>query len=133
MINLIQGIVIPIISALTGGAMAMGAAVWAIRSTSKDLELSEIRKRKVECLSNLMGLRHTISHNATPEQASLRSFELNRIQVLWGDDPEVLNAVRNFHQSQTNDRLITLIRVMGRSSSLPTESLSDSDITGMFS
>ena|SRR5579872_6979963 len=122
-----------IVASIIGGILALMGAIWAVRKTSRDLELDQIRKNRVECLSNLMGLRHTISRTTLSAQdMSRRSFELNRIQALWSDDPAVLHAVRQFHIAPTNDHIIALIRAMGKTSRLPIENLTDADITNMF-
>jgi hypothetical protein len=125
--------VVPIVSSIIGGILAMVGAVWAVRKASKDLELDEIRRSKVECLSNLIGLRYTISKSVlTREDMSRRSFELNRIPILWSDDPEVLKAIRDFHAAQTDGRLIALIRAMGKTSRFQMENLADADISSIF-
>jgi uncharacterized membrane protein len=125
--------VVPIISSIIGGILAMVGAVWAVRKTSRSLELDEIRRSRVECLSNLIGLRYTITKSIlSQDDRSRRSFELNRIPILWSDDQAVLEAVREFHAAQTETRLIAIIRAMGRNSKFPVENLTDTDLSNIF-
>jgi hypothetical protein len=56
-------------------------------------------------------------------------FEMNRIPLLWADNPEVLTSVRNYQVDTVNkDKLFAVIRAAAKTTSLGVHNLSDGDI-----
>ena len=120
--------------AIVGGVLAVWGSIQAVKATTRDLELAEIRRQKVECLANLSGLRFTIN-DGQPQLDVYKSqlmFELNRIPILWSEDPATLRDLRDFYAERTNDRFFKLIRSLGRTTKFPMENLSDADIRQIF-
>ncbi len=56
------------------------------------------------------------------------NYEVGRIPALWGDDAEAMKNLRDFLAEKSNERLIRLMRSLGHTTKLPTDSLSDADI-----
>ena len=114
--------------------MAIRASVKAVEQTAAKLETTEIRKQKVDCLVAVCGLRFVILDQLWPslEFRSRYLYEMNKIAVLWSDDPEVLNNVRDVLNGSSNDKLVRLMRNMGRSTALPLQNLADADLTRIF-
>lgn len=107
----------------------MWGAIKAVQRTSQDLESTEIRRQKIECLVALNGLRFVIADGVTPpdEYKSKFMYEMNKIPSLWAGDPEVMENLRAFHSDRTNERFILLLRNLGCSTKLPTKKLTDAD------
>jgi hypothetical protein len=123
-----------LLGALVGGKMAVRGAISAVERAVMTTEETEIRRLKVECLTNLTGLRFVITEGQSrlDEYLSRAMFEMNKIAVLWSDDPEVLKNMRDFYAERSNTRIVTLIRSMGKSTKFPLDSLSDADLTSVF-
>ncbi len=121
-----------LVGALVGGGLAVWGAIKAVNKTSHDLELAEVRRQKVACIVALTAFRWVLGQNQAPQEfrASFIS-ELNKIPALWSDDPEVLKNVRDLLAERTNDRLILLLRSLGKSG-LSINNLSDADLRDVF-
>ncbi len=124
-----------VVGAVVGGVLTARAAKWTLERTSRDLEATEVRRLKVECLTTLSGLRFVMTLGAQPpdEFKARMAFELNRVLLLWADDAEVVKDFRDFYGERTNERFIKLIKALGRTTKLPMEHLSDADLRGIFS
>lgn len=116
-----------------------------VEATFRQLEQTEIRRQKVECIVALFGLRFVLGNNpAFPEFRAQFMYALNKIAVLWADDANVLKNLRDFYGSvqqanqsvgtghDANQRLVILIRSLGTTTKLPLESIGDKDITDIF-
>lgn len=123
-----------IIGALVGGGFTVWGAIKAVEKASHDLEATEIRRQKVECITAITGLRWVISDGQSqPDEYKARlMYEMNKIPSLWADDQEVMKNLRDFHADRTNERLILLLRKLGNSTKLSTGKLSDADIRTIF-
>ena len=124
-----------LLGAIVGGAMAVWGAIKAVQKSSQDLEATEIRRQKVECIVALSGLRFVLRPGVVQlnEYRTRLSFELNKISTLWAADMEVVKGVREFLVQRTNENFVRLIRNMGRTTKLPLENLLDTDIEKFFS
>jgi len=122
------------IGAIVGSMIGVFGSIWVFRKSTRDLELAEIRRQKVECLVNISGLRFVISKNQPrrDDYATKLMFELNKIPVLWSDDLTTLRALRDFIDDKTDDRLLTLIRTLGQTTKFQMHNLSDADIRKTF-
>jgi hypothetical protein len=131
-LSLISGL----LGAIVGGAMALWGSMKSLNTTMANLERAEIRRMRVECVTNLAGLRGLLGeakHIVTEADAAKLMFELNRISTLWSHDAEVLRAVRDFiAEPQNKDRLFRLIRTISRSTALNLENLGDADMNAVF-
>ena len=123
-----------ILGAIVGGLLAARGAIMAVEKAASDLETTEIRRQKVECLVNLYGLRWVISDalNLPDEYKSKLNYEFNKLPVLWGDDAEVMKNLRDFNAERNNERLILLLRNLGKTTKLPVDALGDADISKVF-
>ena len=103
--------------------------------TSSDLESTEIRRQKVECLVALYGLRRVISHGGgnVPDEFRARfNSEINKVVARWADDSEAMKNFRDYAAEKTPDRLVTLLRRLGASTKLPINMLGDADVRGVI-
>ena len=50
-----------ILCGLIGGALAFFGAILAVKLGVKDLEATELRRQKLDCIVNLYGLRYVLS------------------------------------------------------------------------
>ena len=117
-ISLISGVV----GAMVGGTMTVLGSKKVLTTSMANLERAEIRKLKVECLSNLIGLRFVTPAptDQLPEYVSKWMFEMNRICVLWSDDPCVMKDLRDFNAEPSNiARLTKLFRTNGQDYHVP--------------
>ena len=123
-----------ITGALVGGALAAWGAIKAVEKTSQDLESTEIRRQKVDCIVALSGLRWVMGDGVNPpdEYRSRLNYEMNKIPPLWADDPEVMKNLRDYYAERNNERFILLLRNLGNTTKLSTGKLSDADIRGVF-
>jgi hypothetical protein len=128
-----------IISGIIGGGLAVIAALLAVHLGISKLEQTEIRRLRVECITNLYGLRFVTSEApARPEDVARYMFELNRAVTLFADDTDTLNELRDFYESvkskraDATDRMITLIKKMSATTALRVENLSDADVRAIF-
>jgi len=121
--------------------MAIWGSMKSLNMTTANLERAEIRRLRVECVTNLAGLRFLFGDKLPPGQSPIPAdaeivkfmFELNRIPILWADDKQVLNSVRSFHAEPTNkDRLFAIIRHTARTTSLGEDNLPDADMNAVF-
>jgi hypothetical protein len=124
-----------ILGALVGGGTTYRAAIKGFRMNSQAVESTEIRQRKVECVTNLSGLQWVLgSYQIVPDEFKARFlFEVNKISVLWSDDRETMRSWRDFFADRTNERLVSLIRRLCASIDLPAEELSDAETQSIFS
>jgi hypothetical protein len=127
-----------LVGALVGGGLTAWTAKWTLERTSRDLEVSEVRRLKVDCSTSLSGLRFLMTDDATLKLIPLEykariSYELNRVLLLWSDEPIVLKRLREFFSERSNERFLTLIKAMAQATKVPTDQLSDADLEGMFS
>jgi hypothetical protein len=136
-LSLLSGLV----GAIVGGSMAVWGSMKSLNTTMANIERAEIRKLRVECVTNLAGLRFVMGDNVPlgrvpiPVDAYIAKlmFELNRVAMLWADDLEVLNSVRNFHGDPGNkDKLFAILRSAAKTTSLGEHNLLDSDINAVF-
>jgi|ERR1017187_6147457 hypothetical protein len=130
-ISLISGVV----GAMVGGTMTVLGSKKVLTTSMANLERAEIRKLKVECLSNLIGLRFVTPAptDQLPEYVSKWMFEMNRICVLWSDDPCVMKDLRDFNAEPSNiARLTKLFRTMGKTTTFHLDNLSDTDLGALF-
>jgi hypothetical protein len=102
-----------------------------------NLERAEIRKLRVECVTNLSGLRFVLGEVLPTGQIPILTdadiakfmFEMNRIPLLWADNPEVLTSVRNYQADTVNkDKLFAIIRAAATTTALGVHNLSDVDM-----
>jgi hypothetical protein len=123
-----------ICGAIVGGLLAAWGAIRAVEKTSQDLESTEIRRQKVQCLVALYGLRWVISDAPNPpdDYKAKFNYEMNKIPTLWAADLEVMKNLRDFYADKNNERLIHLLRTLGNTTALPTEKLGDADIRSVF-
>jgi hypothetical protein len=124
-----------ILGAIVGGAFTVKAAIKAVEKTSEDLESTEIRRQKVECIVALHGLRWVVSKEQDQFITYRADFitELNRVQSLWADDLEVMKNLRDFYAQPGDDRrLFLLLRTLGGTTKLQTDRLSDADLRNIF-
>src|ERR1017187_974215 len=120
---------------IVGGCITSYFSHRLFRAKLEKLEHSEIRKLKVECLSNLIGLRFVTPSpaNQLAEYVSKWMFEMNRICVLWADDPCVMKDLRDFNAEPSNiARLTKLFRTMGKTTTFHLDNLSDTDLGALF-
>lgn len=123
-------IIVAILSGLIGGGIAVSAVILALRAIMASVESAEIRRQKLQCLSTIAGLRGLIGQDQqlSFEYIARFNIELNRISILWSDDPEVLVRLREFHEEESAERLLRLLRVMANTTKMPLHNLGDSDI-----
>jgi hypothetical protein len=122
-----------LVGALIGGGLTVWGAIKVVRITSHDLELAEIRRQKVLCITALVGFRWVIAEGqASSEWKAKFISELNKVPTLWSDDPEALKNVRDFLAERTNERFIVLLRSLGKSTSLAINNLGDADLRNVF-
>ena len=95
-----------------------------------------MRRQKLDCIATLSGLRFLVERSVVlrPEEHRAKlAFELNRMLVLWSDDPKALRAIRDFYaDSKSVPRLVTLLRTLGKTTLFPMDNLSDSDLKAIF-
>lgn len=136
-ISLISGV----LGAVVGGTMTVFGSMKVLSTSMANLERAEIRKRRVECVTNLAGLRFLFGDKLAPGRRPVPAeaemvqfmFEMHRIPLLWADNPEVLNSVRNFHADTENkDRLFAVIRATAKTTSLGEHNLSDADMNAVL-
>lgn len=133
-------IIAGIISGALGGTLAIIGAVLAVQKGVRDLEGTEIRRLRVECITNLYGLRYAITDGfaARAEDQARFMFEINRAGALFADDVEILRELRDFYEevrakkADATARLVVLIKKMGRKTSLNLHELGDSDVRSTF-
>ncbi len=120
-----------IVGAVVGGLLTAWGAIKAVERTSQDLESTEIRRQKIECIVALTGLRFAISDGAQApnEYKSKFMYEMNKIPSLWADDPEAMKNLRDFHADHKNERFVMLLRQLGSTTKLSTSRLGDADFT----
>jgi hypothetical protein len=123
-----------ILGAFVGGTATYLAAIKGLKMNSQAVESTEIRRQKVECVINLSGLKWVLgSYQLVPDEFKARFlFELNRISVLWSNDRDAMKSLRDFFVDRTNERLVSLVRSLCASISLPAEALSDAEIQNTF-
>ncbi len=122
------------------GGLTFFGAFYAVKKGIEDLELSEIRRIRVECITSLYGLRFAITDgfSARPEDLSRFMFEMNRAGALFADDEDTLNGLRDFYDSvakkkpDATTRLMAMIKSMGKQTSLKLNRLSDADVASTF-
>src|ERR1035441_4235369 len=122
--QVILSLVSGLLGAVVGGALTVWGSLKTLDRTIANLERAEIRRMRVECVVNLGGLRGLLGegkHVMAEADIAKLMFELNRIQLLWADNSDVLRAVRDYHEQPTNkDRLFALIRTAGADTRLGT-------------
>ena len=121
-----------LVGALIGGGLTILSTIKAVDRTSHGLELDEVRRQRILCITALNGTRWVLGDNqALPEFKAQFISELNKIPVLWSGDPTVLKNVRDFFAERSNDLLIRLLRSLG-DSGLTIDNLGDSDFRNVF-
>jgi hypothetical protein len=138
----IATIVSGILCGLIGGTLAFIGAVRAVRAGVKDLEATELRRQKLDCILNLHGLRYVLSERPAQrdEDRTRFMFEMGRASALFAEDAEVQKGMRDFHDAikrcepepQRTDRFISLIKQMSKSARCPLQALSDTDVRNVF-
>ena len=124
-----------LLGAVVGGVISAWTTKRALEHATRNLEATERRRLKVECLTNIGGLRFVMSQGASPptEFKAKLAFELNRVLVLWADDAAAIKDVRDFYGDQTNDRFVKLFRSLAVTTNLQCDHLSDADLRNIFS
>jgi len=124
-----------ILGVFVGSGATYRAAIKSFKMNSSAIESTEIRRQKVECVINLSGLQWVLgSAPLVPDEFKSRFlFELNRIAVLWSDDPESIRSLRDFFADRTNERLVSLVRILSESVNLQTKTLNDAEVQNIFS
>jgi hypothetical protein len=124
-----------IFGSFVGGAVTYLAAVKGFKKNSQDVDSTEIRRQRIECVINLSGLKWVFgSYQLVPDEFKARFlFEVNRISVLWSDDRETMRSLRDFFADRTNEYLVSLVQRLCVSIDLPAEELSDAEIKNIFS
>jgi len=127
---------------LIGGALAFLGAKRAVKEGVRDLEETEIRRQKLDCILNLYGLRYVLGQGpcCRDEDRTRFMFEISRASALFAEDVEVQKGMRDFHagikrddpEAQRTDRLISLIKQMSESARCPIQALSDTDVRNIF-
>jgi len=130
MFNAGAQIMLALLSGVVGGGIAVLAVILALRAVMASVESAEIRRQKLQCLSNIAGLRFLIGQDQQfPLECTARfNMEMNRISILWSDDPEVLVRLREFHGQNSNELLARLLRAMANTTKMPLNNLGNSDI-----
>lgn len=125
-----------IVGALVGGLLSGIGSVRAVRAAQHDLEKDELRRLRLICFSNIMGLRHVLTNGvlASPEDRSKLSFEFNRAPALWSDYPDMINLLRDMREPglSRNNGLLALLKKMGDTTALPVDRLADGDFMRSF-
>ena len=108
----------------------------------KDLEATELRRQKLDCIVNLYGLRYVLSPDPVQrdEDRTKLMFEIGRAGALFAEDVEVQKGLRDLHDArkrceaepQPTERFISLIKQMGRSAKCPLDALSDADVRNVL-
>ena len=120
--------------------MTVLGSMKVLSTSMTNLERAEIRRMRVQYVVNLAGLKFLFGVKvagqtpipADPDVLKLM-FELNRIFLLWADNPDVMKKLRAFHADCTNkDKLFALIRAAANTTSLNSDKLGDSDINAVF-
>ena len=132
--SFVSFIIVPLISALIGGALTLLAAWLTLRQQSRGLESEEIRKQKVQCLVSMAGLRFVMSSDrlAAVEYQAKLTFELNKLPILWAGEAEAMNDIRDCLASMTDERFVKMFRSLGLSTKLHVDKLADTDLTRLF-
>jgi hypothetical protein len=95
---------------LVGGLLALKAVKDGVRQ----LEEQEVRRLRVQCVVDIMGLRHILSdapvHTGVSEDWARFTTAINKIPVLFADSTAILDSYREFVESQNNLFLIPLAR-----------------------
>jgi hypothetical protein len=109
----------------------------------RDLEDTEIRRQRVSCIINLYGLRFVLGENGQgfflrADDTAQLMFELNRAGALFANSADVLNDLRDLHDAlrakkvDPTDRLIALLKKMGKQTKLRIDRLGDADVKNTF-
>jgi len=131
-----------VLCGLIGGALAFIGAMRAVKEGVKDLEKTELRRQKLDCILNLYGLRYVLGEGPScrDEDRTRFMFETSRAGALFAEDAEVQKGMRDFYDAitrgepepQRTDRFITLIKQMSKSARCPVQALSDADVRNIF-
>jgi hypothetical protein len=132
-----------VLSGVFGGGLAVVGAVLAVRWGVRDLEETEIRRQKVNCITSLYGLRFVLGEIAEGSFVRIEDldqfmFEINRAGALFAEQTGILNDLRDFHdvlktrKVDPTDRLVALLRKMGAQTKLRMDYLSDADVKNVF-
>lgn len=119
--DLLDKLVVGVTSAIISGTVAVFISTWIYKK-------NETRKTKLEVFRKLMGHRNDIHSKEFAES-------LNSIFVVFYNSPEVVNALKNFHDVVTSSyreaekieaKLIELFKSICQDLNINTNSLSDS-------
>jgi hypothetical protein len=131
-----------ILCGLIGGSLAFWGAIRAVRAGVRDLEATELRRQKLDCIVRLYGLRYVFSPEPVQRDEDRASFmfEFGRAGALFAEDVEVQKGLRDLYdatkrgeaEGQRSDRFISLIKQMSRSAKCPLQALSDADVRNVF-
>jgi hypothetical protein len=123
------------VGAVSGGLLCAWGSVKAVRAAQRDLEFDEVRRQRVECLVNLMGLRFTLTGQlslASAEDKSRMMFELNRAVALWSDNASIIEHLARIRTSSSVENITRMLRLMSEGTSLSFMSLSEDDLSTPF-
>ncbi len=128
--NVVASAIPSLAGAVVGGTLAVWGAIKAVEKTSRDLEVAEIRKERINCLVALSGLRFTISHDsALPVEWQARLvYELNKIPTLWSGDDKALNSLQRYLENTSPDNFVSLLRLLSKATKLNLENVRDADL-----
>jgi hypothetical protein len=131
LISLLSGLV----GSVIGGALAIWGARSTLRASQRDIEIDELRRLRLDCLVNLVGLRFVIADEQTfvsDDDKSRIMFELNRAVALWADNNRVQNLLRDIRRKHTSNNTVEMLRAMAETTNIPLNNLAESDLNSLF-
>jgi hypothetical protein len=128
--NVVASAIPSLAGAIIGGVLAMWGAMKAVEKTSRDLEVAEARKERINCLVALSGLRFTITHEPVlPVEWQARlMYELNKIPTLWSGDDKALNSLQRYLDNASAENFVNLLRLLSKTTKLNLENVRDADL-----
>ncbi len=115
---------ITIISSLLSGIVGVGISTWYYRRYEK-------RKQQYEVLRRIVGCRFVLLADPTTPEINAQFFSaLNEVMVIFHDSPEIIKALKEFHQgvdipNRQNDNIVTLIKKMCKELDIKNTELND--------
>jgi hypothetical protein len=118
-----------LVSTVIGGALAAWGAMKAVERSSRDLEVAEIRKERINCLVALSGFRFAMNDPKLPVEWQARlMFELNKIPTLWSGNERTLNSLQRYLSDASPDHFVSLLRLLSGETKLDLEKVRDEDL-----
>ena len=87
------------------------------------------RQWKRDVLARLVGYRYLLVPPWVTRNSSEPYIALNQVVVAFDDSPPVITALNKFHEDRNNNNLVTLIRLMAKSSGVRLDGLKDDFLT----